>query len=82
MATQTQTRSTQLKKSQANSRLKADSLVRRKDMEVGNHFILKLLEEGSYYDGGHNNGDPFVNGDLEINNEGYNNPAVLVRIGL
>jgi hypothetical protein len=41
--------------------------------------IYIFLEEGSYYEG-NNGGDPFVSGDLEINNEGYNNPAVLVGL--
>ena len=37
-----------------------------------------LIEDGSYYNDGTSGGDPFVSGDLEINNEAYNNPAVMV----
>jgi hypothetical protein len=33
----------------------------------------------SFLDGGYEEGgDPFISGDLEINNEIYNNPAVMV----
>jgi hypothetical protein len=33
----------------------------------------------SYLDSGYEEGgDPFISGDLEINNEIYNNPAVMV----
>jgi hypothetical protein len=83
MATQTPTRSTPLRKSLVNSRLKAASQAHRRVTEVYTYpKRLKVnIEEGSYYDGGRDqNGDPFVSGELEINNEGYNNPAVLVRI--
>lgn len=34
--------------------------------------------EAGYEEGG----DPFVSGDLEINNEVYNNPGVMVSIDL
>jgi hypothetical protein len=35
----------------------------------------------SFLDGGYEEGgDPFISGDLEINNEIYNNPAVMVSI--
>jgi hypothetical protein len=36
----------------------------------------KFLLDAAYEEGG----DPFVSGDLEINNEVYNNPAVMVSI--
>jgi hypothetical protein len=39
------------------------------------------LTNGFFLDGGYEEGgDPFISGDLEINNEVYNNPAVMVRI--
>lgn len=42
---------------------------------------MNVLEEGSsYYNDGNTGIDPFISGDLEINNEAYNNPAVMVII--
>ena len=39
------------------------------------------MTNGFFLDGGYEEGgDPFISGDLEINNEVYNNPAVMVRI--
>lgn len=38
----------------------------------------KFLLDAAYEEGG----DPFVSGDLEINNEVYNNPAVMVSISV
>lgn len=38
-------------------------------------LTIKFLLDAAYEEGG----DPFVSGDLEINNEVYNNPAVMVR---
>jgi hypothetical protein len=39
------------------------------------------LTNGFFLDAGYEEGgDPFISGDLEINNEVYNNPAVMVRM--
>jgi hypothetical protein len=42
----------------------------------GGYDYLTDEEKVEYEEGG----DPFISGDLEINNEVYNNPAVMVRI--
>ena len=39
-------------------------------------FKTNSLGEEAYYEG---QADPFLSGDLEINNEAYNNPAVMVK---
>ena len=42
-------------------------------------FCLTYWLMNSFLDGGYEEGgDPFISGDLEINNEIYNNPAVMV----
>jgi hypothetical protein len=52
-------------------------LIKERDMVCLRKWFIYMIivEEGSYYDGG----DAFASGDLEINNEAYNNPAVMVR---
>jgi hypothetical protein len=54
------------------------SLVRESLLMSTMNNLECLEDDGSYYNEGNNTGlDVFVSGDLEINNEAYNNPAVL-----